>query len=148
MWRKRFMATVAAGMLLAALVTFPAMAHGHGHRRQAAASVSVSETASTVCPPEGCGQAGYHTHDGHGYWGCYPVCTEEGCSTVGHHTHDSHDCWGYYPVCEVEGCTQAGRHVHDGHSYCGYNHGCGYCDGTCWTDASYAPCQGGHHGCW
>lgn len=147
MWRKRFMSTVAAGMLLAALVTFPAMAHGHGHHRQAAASVSVSETAGTVCPLEGCGQAEYHTHDGYGYWGCYPVCTEEGCSTVGHHTHDSHDCWGYYPVCEVEGCTQAGRHVHDGHSYCGYNHGCGYCDGTCGTGAGYAPCQGRRHGC-
>ena len=56
MWRKRFMSTVAAGMLLAALVTFPAMAHGHGHHRQAAASVSVSETAGTVCPLEGPGR--------------------------------------------------------------------------------------------
>lgn len=147
MWRKKFMSAAAAGMMLAVLTAFPAMAHGHGHRRQASVSVSVSETADLACPLEGCGQTGYHTHDGYVYWGCYRVCTEEGCSTVGHHTHDSHDCWGYYPVCTVEGCGETGHHVHDGHGYCSYEHRSGYCDGSCAAAADNSAYCGGHHGC-
>lgn len=133
MWRKRIMSAIAAGMALTILMAFPAMAHGHGRYRQTSVSASISETDSLVCPLEGCGQAGYHTHDGSGYWGCYPVCTAEGCSTTGYHTHDSQECWGCYPVCTVEGCTESGHHVHDGHGYCGYEHSSGYCDGSCMT---------------
>jgi len=145
MWRKKFMAAAAAGMVLAALAASPVLAHGHGGRRQA--SVSAAGTASMACTVEGCGETGYHTHDGHDYWGCYPVCTAEGCSETGHHTHDGHDCWGYYPVCTVEGCTETGHHTHDGHSYCGYSHRSGYCDNSCRISSGTTTGCGGHHGC-
>lgn len=56
--------TVAAGaacaLLLAALVV-PASAHGH----------RASQTSGNypVCTVDGCGEYGYHTHDGTGYCG-------------------------------------------------------------------------------
>lgn len=146
MWGKKLMAAAVAGALLASLTAFPALAHGHGSHRQAPVSVSVSDTASLVCPLDGCGQTEYHTHDGCGYWGRYPVCTAEDCTETGHHVHDGHDCWGYYPVCTVAGCTETGYHTHDGHSYCGYGHEAGYCDGSCRTLSGTAGSGRGHHG--
>lgn len=122
MWRKKMMAAAVAGMLMASLTAFPALAHGHGYRRQASASVSVPNTASVACPVAGCGQAGYHTHDGSTYWGRYPVCT-------------------------VEGCGQAGYHTHDGSTYCGYAHSDGYCDNSCWNYSGTAGSARGYHGC-
>ena len=44
MWSRKIAAAAAAGVLAAALVTFPAAAHGHGHHRQAS-----SVTCDTSC---------------------------------------------------------------------------------------------------
>ena len=122
MWTKKFMTATAAGMLMAALVTSPALAHGH-HRRAAVTAPSTSQSVSSyACTVEGCGLTGYHSHDGHNYWGCYSVCNVEGCGEIGHHTHDGHD-------------------------YCGYGHSGGYCDGSCVTYSDSAGYCGGHHGC-
>ena len=96
---------------------------------------------------EGCGATGYHSHDGHNYWGCYSVCNVEGCGETGHHTHDGYDYWGCTPVCTMEGCTETGRHTHDGYGYCGYGHNSGYCDSSCVSYSGAAGYCGGHHGC-
>lgn len=147
MWTKKFMTATAAGMLMAALVTSPALAHGH-HRRAVVTAPSTSQSVSSyACTVEGCGLTGYHSHDGHNYWGCYSVCNVEGCGEIGHHTHDGHDYWGCTPVCSVEGCMETGRHTHDGYDYCGYGHSGGYCDGSCVTYSDSAGYCGGHHGC-
>lgn len=145
MWRKKVMAVAAAAMVMTVMAASPVFAHGHGSRRQA--TVAASNTVSLACTIDGCSETGYHTHDSHGYWGCYPVCTADGCSETGHHTHDGHDCWGYYPVCTVEGCSETGHHVHDDHNYCGYSHRSGYCDNSCQMPSGSAGYGCGHHGC-
>lgn len=65
---RKLTVAMAAGMLAAALVAFPASAHGHGHYRQAAAS-------------------------GTGY--SVPVCTVEGCTATGRHSHNGYEYCGY-----------------------------------------------------
>ncbi len=145
MWRKKLMTATAAGMLMATLVTSPALAHGH-HRRAAAAATGAT-VSNYACTVEGCGATGYHCLDGHNYWGCYSVCNVEGCGETGHHTHDGYDYWGCTPVCAVEGCTETGRHTHDGYGYCGYGHNSGYCDSSCVSYSGGSGYCGGHHGC-
>ncbi len=84
---KRTLTAVAAGLLAAALLTFPAMAHGH-HRQVA------QDTSCPVCMFEGCDETGRHTHDGHDYCGyahnsgyCDHSCETVQTSGCGGHHH-------------------------------------------------------------
>ena len=65
MLRRKITAAAAAALMAAALVTFPASAHGHGHHRQAV----TEDTSCPVCTVEGCTETGRHIHDGHDYCG-------------------------------------------------------------------------------
>ncbi len=95
MWSRKIAAAAAAGVLAAALVTFPAAAHGHGHHRQAS-----SVTCDTSCP----------------------ICTVEGCTETGRHTHDGHDYCGYDHSGGY--CDRSCETVSDTGSRGGGHHGC------------------------
>lgn len=62
---RRFAAAMAAGLLGAALMAFPAQAHGH-HRQ---VYTETTDTSCPVCTLEDCTESGRHSHDGHNYCG-------------------------------------------------------------------------------
>lgn len=93
MWRRKMAIAAGAAVMAAAIVAFPAAAHGYGHHRQEQAAVT--DTSCPVCTVEGCTETGRHTHDGHDYCGyehssgyCDGTCqnnSDTGCYNGGHH---------------------------------------------------------------
>ena len=93
MWSRKIAAAVAAGVLAAALVTFPAAAHGHHGQ----AGTTTSDAGCPVCTVEDCVETGRHTHDGHYYCGydhssgyCDRSC--ETASDSGYYCGGHHGC--------------------------------------------------------
>ena len=88
---------LACCVLLAALLTVPALAHGgrHGARQERA-------NPYPVCTVADCQQARAHTHDGETYCGHtrndghaqHAACAVSGCTRLGEHTHGTGGCGG------------------------------------------------------
>lgn len=110
--KKKVILSLAAIMLVMALLAAPAFAHGHR------GSISGSQSASyALCTIEESDTAGTHQH-GRIYYS-------------GHSLDDGQD---YHQVCTVQGCTKTVSHEHDGvtcfphsdadgHSYHNSGHG-------------------------
>lgn len=95
--KKRTLAACVSAVVLAGLLTVPAMAHGHhGHRAQ---TVSYPQ-----CPVTDCQRTSRHSHDGTTY--------------CGHTLNDGHT---HHTACSVEGCSRLGTHTHRGS---GHGHHC------------------------
>ena len=94
--KKKLLAACALCVVLACLLTVPAMAHGHGSHGHTA--------AYPQCPVEDCQLTYRHSHDGVTYCAHarddghsqHVSCDQAGCTSLGSHSHHSgghrHSC--------------------------------------------------------